>query len=192
MVEIYTETQIDEVVREAGVFSLRLGLSKLHVEQLQTYSLDETDTALSVTSDRLRFGEQPYEAWFEKDRTPYSLINTSTNALASLVWFGPKELGKKSMKFEGSEEEATAPKSKEEWHTLAYRCYKPYRGSGLMKEFFQKAMQHYRTLEPQAKLWAIIDTENPASTRLAEASGFVAQPELSDTEHTVMIHAADV
>ncbi len=190
--DIYETQKIGEIVRPDASYTMYTGLSNQHVNQLQAYSLDTTDTALSVTSDRVRFGEKPYEDWFNKGRTPYSLVDTATDALAGLVWFGPKALGEKSMKFQaaGSENIAAAPN--EVWHTLAYRAYIPYRGGKFMKEFFLEAMKHYRALNPEAKLWAIIDIENPASTRLAESCGFVIDTEHSDENHAVMIHKNDL
>ena len=191
-ISIYDTELIGEIIKGDTVYQMFVGITLEQTEQLKALSLDESDVALNVTSDRVRFGEKSFTDWFNKGRVPYTLIERDSDKLAALVWFGPKALGEKSMKFQAAGQENIAAAPDEVWHTLAYRSYPPFRGGGFMKEFFARAMEHYRSWFPDAKLWAIIDIENPASTRLAESSGFVIDKEHSDNQHAVMIHQNDL
>jgi RimJ/RimL family protein N-acetyltransferase len=160
-----------------------IGLDKKLVEQLKRKSLDESDVDLQKnTSDRLRFGEGSYEEWYAKDRTPFALVDGEGN-LAALAWFGPKPLGRKSLRFLSEEELKKEGEQKEtDWHTIVYRAYDPYRGKGLMVPFVQKAIDIYKTYYPKAKLWAGVSTENPASLALARKLGFKVDSQTVDEE----------
>src|SRR5438309_1416527 len=100
-ISIYESTEIGQMVSTAGEqFCIRLGLSKDLVSQLRTLSRDESDIALQqYTGDSARFGAGLYEEWYGKGRTPFALVHVGSGALAGLVWFGPKSLGKKSIRF---------------------------------------------------------------------------------------------
>src|SRR3989344_5796473 len=99
---VYENIKIADCTSKDGEeFSIFVGLDKNLIEQLKKYSLDENDTELQKnTGDMKRFGLGSYEDWYKKERTPFALVQKNTNTLAALIWFGPKFLGKKSMKFE--------------------------------------------------------------------------------------------
>jgi hypothetical protein len=113
---------------------------------------------------------------------PFALVHAETKRLAAVAWFGPKPLGRKSVKRLSEEEQndechgVTAG----EWHTLAYRSYPPFRGKGLMKSFVGFVMNAYLGAHPGAKLWVGLDTENPGSLGLSASLGFVVDEEASD------------
>ena len=109
--------------KDGEEFSVIVGLDKDLVAQLKEKSLDESDVEIqSHTSDRKRFGEGSYEEWYAKERTPFSLVEKKTGALAGLAWFGPKPLGRKSLKYlSESELEAENRQKKDDWHTMVYR-----------------------------------------------------------------------
>ena len=184
MLPIYESVRIGSVTTRDGVpFSMHEGLGRDLVEQLKVYSVDDTDTDLQDnTSDRKRFGEGSYEEWYSKERVPYALV-ASDGTLAALAWFGPKPLGRKSLKYLSAEELAKeSAQEKSDWHTIVYRSYKPYRGAGLMTQFLHSATDHYLKKHPNAKLWAGINMANKASIVLAAKLGFKEVPELVDTE----------
>lgn len=155
---LYESHNIADVVLVDGTeCSLFLGLSQDHVQKLQERSLDTNDTAVQeLTSDRKRFGEGSYEAWYKKGRVPFALVEKETQNLAALVWFGKEGL---------HDEEG-------DWHTIAYRSYEPYRGKKMMKPLTQHVFDIYKTYYPSAHFWAGIDAKNPASAGLALALGF--------------------
>lgn len=170
--------------RDGEEFTICAGLSRDVVDQLRRLSLDERDEEIQKnTSDRERFGTGSYEKWYGKDRTPFCLLGPS-GTLAALVWYGPKQLGRKSLKHLTQEERLQDERtlSHDDWHTIVYRAYNPYRGKGLMKSFTKFTMDVYRRVYPRAKLWAGIHAENPASLGLAEALGFRVDETRSDKE----------
>lgn len=159
---LYQAVPIAEATHNEETFLIVMGLDRDLVRQLKEYSLDESDTAIQEqTSDRKRFGEGSYEAWYAKNRVPIALVRAGTNTLAALLWFGPETF-----------ENAPPLEGKKEWHTLAYRSYAPYRGTGLMKDFARFALQTYRAFRPQVVLWAGIHADNAASAGLAGKLGF--------------------
>src|SRR4051812_39258757 len=96
---VFNSAKIGTTELNGDAFRLELGLDKEHVEELKKLSLDTADTALQEnTSDYKRFGEGSYEDWYAQSRVPFALIHEKTNALAALVWFGPKAVGRKSLK----------------------------------------------------------------------------------------------
>src|SRR5262249_38291382 len=152
--------------------------------RLRELSLDQNDTALQEnTSDFKRFGELGYEEWYSKGRVPFALIHRNTGDLAAFVWFGPKALGRKSMKHLSSEElESENLIADQSWHTIAFRSYPPYRGAGIMRKFVEAATDVYQNYFPEAKLWTSNSRSNEASVRLSEKLGYNIDESLSDKE----------
>lgn len=180
--------------RDGREFEILAGLDRDVVEQLRAKSLDETDTEIQRnTSDRERFGEGSYEVWYKKDRTPFALVTSDTRELAALVWFGPKPLGRKSLKHLSAEEKAQDERAMDagEWHTIVYRSYPPFRGTGIMKQFTTTALEAYRSAFPRARFWAGIHAENPASIGFAQSLGFVIDEARSDPAHHYHVMTMD-
>ena len=175
---IYTSVKLAEAIDQQGeAYELFVGIEKKYAEQLKQLSLNESDVELqNNTGDRRRFGEGSYEEWYEKNRTPFVLIHQPTDKLAALVWFGPKSLGKKSIKF--CSEEQDIPQNN--WHTAVWRAYPTFRGKGLMKDFTQFVMEVYQRQFPGIRLWAGTDVKNSAMIGLSAKLGFVTDPENSD------------
>jgi RimJ/RimL family protein N-acetyltransferase len=181
----------DAVSKDGEHFVIVAGLDKHMASQLKHYSLSEDDAELSEnTSDRKRFGEGSYEEWYAKDRTPFALVHGDSDSLIAVVWFGPKPLGAKSMKYlsdkERGEEKELAEKAGD-WHTISYRSYNPYRGKGYMKSFVQFAIDTYLKSYPSAKLWAIFNLNNQASMGLAAKVGFKSRPDLERSEEHLAV-----
>ncbi len=164
-------------------FDVWAGLSREMAAELKERSLDTSDEELQKnTSDYKRFGEGSYEEWYSKERTPFALLDAH-GRLAALVWFGPKPLGRKSLKYLSEEElKKETKQEKGEWHTIVYRSYRPYRGKGLMTPFARFCIDAYRAQYPGVKLWAGLSTENEGSMALAQKLGFRTLPEYIDTE----------
>ncbi|MEK7190349.1 MAG: hypothetical protein AAB661_01130 [Patescibacteria group bacterium] len=175
---IFTSLHIADAVCKLGdEFDVFLGLEKKYVEQLKKLSVDETDVDLqNNTGDRVRFGEGSYEDWYKKNRVPFCLIHKQTNALAALIWFGPKPLGVKSPKF-GPEEKY---EMQNKWHTLSLRSYPLFRGRGLMRNFAQFAMDIYKKQFPDIMFWAGVDDRNKAVRKLLAELNFEIDEENSD------------
>lgn len=174
----------DAVSRDNDSFVVVAGLDRHMADQVKHYSLDENDADLQEnTSDKKRFGEGSYEEWYAKGRTPFALIHEKSESLTAICWFGPKPLGTKSMKYL-SDEELAAAKSRdsENWHTISYRSYNPFRGKGHMRSFVQFAIDTYLKANPGVKLWAIFNAKNEGSIVLATKLGFSPRPEVSHPE----------
>lgn len=191
---IYETVELGVITGKTGEpFRMLAGLDRPLAEALKAKSLDESDTEIQKnTSDRERFGLGSYEEWYAKDRSPFVLVHEATGALAAIVWFGPKPLGRKSLKHLSAEErvqEADSAKEAGDWHTIVYRAYPPFRGVGIMKKFALACMDEYGRHFPQAKYWAGIHADNPASEGFATALGFVVDEALSDRakHHLVMV-----
>jgi RimJ/RimL family protein N-acetyltransferase len=184
---VYTEIPLASFTsKDDEKFIIVAGLDEAHVQELKEKSLDESDEEIQKnTSDRQRFGLGSYEEWYGKGRVPFALVHEGTRTLAALAWFGPKQLGRKSLKHLSAEERAQDERTLEsgDWHTIVYRSYAPFRGKGLMKAFTQFTMDSYKKIHPKAKLWAGVHAENPASLGLAQALGFVIDEERSDRAH---------
>jgi len=170
---IYETIKIGEAVGKDGEnFYIFVGLDKKIASQLKQLSLDESDLDLQKnTSDKKRFGLGSYEDWYKKNRTPFALIHKDTNALATLVWFGPEPLALK----EG------------DWHTAAWRSYPSFRGKGLMKDFTKFAMDIYVKNVPNIKLWISVKKGNTGSIGLAQALGFQKLQETSTDASLSMV-----
>ncbi len=175
--------------RDGERFSVFVGADKEVAEQLKAKSLDTTDTDIQGnTSDRQRFGEGSYEEWYSKDRTPFVLMHDATKELAAFVWFGPKPLGRKSLKYlSESELQAEGSQVEAEWHTVSYRSYPPFRGTGIMTPFVTFAIKQYRSLQPGVRIWAGVDATNPASVGFIKKLGFTLDESVSDDERHVFI-----
>lgn len=175
---------------EGKSFCITAGLDENLVAQLKKFSLDLGDTELQKTSDHMRFGEGSYAEWYSgKDRTLFALVEKETKALAAIAWFGPKPLGRKSMKHLSQEERAEDERLMDsgDWHTIVYRSYPPFRGKGLMTPFLTYVMDIYMKHYPNAKLWAGIYAENEASKAFATRLGFKVLEEATHGDETIMI-----
>lgn len=175
---VYTSVHIaDAICKQGEEYNILIGIEKKYAEQLKKLSLDESDIDLqNNTGDRRRFGEGSYEEWYEKNRTPFILVHKQTDKLAALIWFGPKSLGKKSLKF-GEEEK---DKVQNNWHTAVWRSYPAFRGRGFMKDFTQFAMEVYKKQFPGIGFWAGMDNRNTATIMLSTKLGFEIDLENSD------------
>jgi len=172
---IYKIIEIGEAISKDGEnFSISVGLNKEIIAQLQASSLNESDIELQKnTSDKKRFGDESYEDWYKKNRTPFVLVHKNTNTLAALVWFGLEPLSGK----EGN------------WHTAGWRSYNPFRGKGLMKEFTKFAMDVYVQKTPNVKFWIATEKENIGSVELAKFLGFqeLKTTSESNTNRLIMV-----
>lgn len=175
---LYESERLGEAVSEDGtVFSIVRGLSEPLAEDLKRHSLDESDTELMQgTSDRRRFGEGSYDAWFAKGRYPYALAHG--NALAALIWFGAEEL---------PEEFATYGGNAGTNDTLAFRSYEPYRGKRLMGDFSRFVIDAYAKNHAGRTLWLQTNTDNAPAIRLYERLGFVQKGTREDNGRLVMV-----
>jgi len=169
--------------RDNEEFSVWIGADKETVAKLKEKSLDTADTDIQEnTSDRERFGEGSYEDWYAKDRTPFTLL-APDGSLAAFAWFGPKPLGRPSLKYLTEEERAKESEQKEDvWHTLVYRSYAPYRGKGLMTDFVRFATDEYKKHYPDAKFWVGMSADNAGSAALATKLGYIRRDDLFDAE----------
>ncbi|HVM73318.1 MAG TPA: hypothetical protein VMU13_00335 [Candidatus Paceibacterota bacterium] len=196
-IPIYTSTRIGSMRGKDGEqFVIVAGLDSDLVAQLKERSLDETDEEIQHnTSDRQRFGEGSYEEWYTKDRVPFALVEKTSGKLAGLAWFGPKPLGRKSLKHLSEEERTQDERTMDadNWHTIVYRSYRPFRGTGLMKPFVRFCMDTYCSIYPHANIWAGIYADNPASHALSEGLGFTVLETASDaaSHETVMVWYAN-
>jgi len=186
---LFESIAIADVEHDGERFSIVAGLTETEVAQIKTYALDESDAQLAMTSDRKRFGEGEYQTWYRKERTPFALVHNKSGTVAALAWFGPKPLGRKSMKYLSAEEQQQDETTLESgnWHTISYRSYGDFRGKGLMKGFLNYVMDVYSSVIPEVQIWAIVDINNPASAALARKIGFEKSEEHSDDDHIVMI-----
>ena len=182
-IAIYQSMPIGDIDGRDGThFILYAGMSKEHAAQLKVFSMDDTDVDLqNNTSDRKRFGEGSYEGWYAHNRTPFSVVDTATNKLAALIWFGPKAIGTKSMRnLSDDAQENVMDADTGTEHTIAYRSYPPYRGAGIMKKAVNEATEAYQAVFPEAVIWAIIDEKNESSMGFAGALGYEVQGESED------------
>jgi hypothetical protein len=167
----------DAINKEGEEFDVLLGLDKKYTEQLKNLSLDKSDTDLqNNTGDFNRFGIGSYENWYKKNRTIFALINKQKDALAAIIWFGPKSLGKKSIKFgeEGNDE------SQAEWHTISLRSYSIWRGKKMMKNFAEFTLNFYKKYFAGVKFWMGTDDRNVAIIKIFSSLNFIVDEENSD------------
>ena len=186
---LYTSVTIaDAIGKDGEKFVIVAGLDQGMVAALKARSSDLSDTDLQKTSDYERFGKGSFEDWYaSKERTLFGLIHPATGALAALAWFGPKPFGRKSMKHLSEEERKEDERAMDSgmWHTVVYRSYPPFRGTGLMKDFVRFAMETYQGFYPGSKLWEGIFSANAASIGLATALGFTIVG--TEGEETLMV-----
>ncbi len=183
---LHERTLLAKATDDGRTFSLVAGLDTDLIGQLKKYSLNLEDTELQKTSDYMRFGEGSYDEWYgSKERTMFALVDDRNGKLAALAWFGPKPLGRKSMKHLSEEERARDESAMDSgaWHTIVYRSYPPYRGTGLMTSFLNYVMDAYARCYPGSKLWAGIFAANPASLGFAKKLGFRIVEESSGDGH---------
>lgn len=183
---IFTSVHIaDAISRDGDEFDLFVGLDKKYADQLRELSSDENDANLqNFTGDRRRFVEKTYEHWYKKNRTPFALIHKQSDALAAIIWFGPKPLGKKSIKFSGTEE----GKMESDWHTISFRSYPNFRGKGMMKNFAKFVIDFYKRYFINIKFWTGTDDRNNAFTKLITDLGFETDEKTSDlAEHWLIM-----
>ncbi|MBI5470685.1 GNAT family N-acetyltransferase [Candidatus Kaiserbacteria bacterium] len=186
---LYEAKLIGTAENKGEQFDIFLGLDKSMVEKLKKLSLDPNDPELDAnTSDRKRFGEGSYEEWYAKKRVPFALVHKTTGQLAALTWFGPKPLGRKSLKYLSKEDqEKESAQTEDTWHLISYRSYPPFRGTGIMKDFLRTTMETYLHYFPNARLWAGSSRSNPASIALSERLGLTIDESASDPEWVAMV-----
>ncbi len=188
---LYQSVCIGSAENNDESFDIYLGLDEKMVENLKTLSSNTEDTDLQEnTSDFERFAKGSYAEWYAKDRIPFALVHRNTGALAAFVWFGPKALGVKSLKHLSQEERESANMMESEnWHTIAFRSYPPFRGTGIMKKFVIAATEVYQHYFPEGKLWTSNNRANISSVKLSEKLGYQINESLSDSETVTMIRA---
>lgn len=163
----------DAIGKDGEEFGVFVGLNEKCVEQLKKFSLNKDDVELqNNTGDKERFGEGLYEDWYAKNRTPFCLIHKRTDALAALVWLGPKPL---------------FTNDNNNWQVISWRSYPPFRRKGIMKNFTQFAMDVYKKSVPDAKIWTTIKRNNFGSAQLAVNLDFEILDEVSDDLSLVMV-----
>ncbi|HSE61737.1 MAG TPA: hypothetical protein VLA88_05600 [Candidatus Saccharimonadales bacterium] len=180
---IYHTVHIADAINQLGEeFAIYAGLDEKMVADVREHSLNDSDEALKITSDRKRFGEGKYEDWYNKGRVPFALIHKQSGKLAAVAWYGPKPLGRKPIK-ELSQAELSQNEREldnDNWATFTYRSYPPFRGKGLMKDFVRFTMDTYETQFPDVKLWGGLYANNTPSLALAHDLGFSVNEAASD------------
>jgi RimJ/RimL family protein N-acetyltransferase len=163
-------------------FEMYAGLNERMVAEVRQRSLDDTDEALKITSDRKRFGEGKYEDWYHKGRVPFALIHKPSGAVAAIAWYGPKPLGRKPLRELSAEElkQNEYDLDAGNWATFTYRSYSPFRGKGLMKGFVRFTMDMYSAHFPSTQFWGGLYADNTPSLALARDLGFSVNEEASD------------
>lgn len=188
---LYRSVRIGTLETDADArFAFSLGLSEGEAAQLKTLSLADDPALRENTSDYERFGVGSYADWYAKGRSIFALTDEKDGALAAIVWYGPKPLGRKSLKHLSPEERAQENESVKDagdWHTIVFRSYPPYRGTGIMTGFAAATIDIYRRYFPEARLWAGINGTNAGSIRLCEKLGFHRDEGISNTEWVGMV-----
>lgn len=175
---IHTVSTVGSLEAKNGErFNIVIGLDEKLVAELKEKSLDEADEDLQRnTSDRKRFGEGPYDVWYQKDRTPFALLDEAGN-LAALVWIGPASLPLG----------ITRPIAQGFiWDTIGFRSYVPHRGKGLMTQFSATVIDFYMKNRPKRILWLETNSDNELGKRLYGKLGFVEQGRRADSGRIVM------
>ena len=181
--KIYDSVQIGTAVaseESLGTFTLYAGLSKEHVAHVKEYSLNKDDVDLQKnTSDFARFGEGDYEERYDKkERHSFSLVHDDTQTLASLIWFGPRDLPE-SVAIERSEDQ--------KWDTVAFRTYGIFRGVGITSGFSAHVIDAYQKRFSDHKIWLAAPGEYKAAMGLYKKLGFQDTGEVDDGGKTIMI-----
>lgn len=147
--------------KDGTIFNVIVGLTKAHADELKQKALDDNDALLqNNTSDRRRFGEGSYEAWFKKDRTPFALTDAGGH-LAALVYFGPEE-PPAELQIQNALQ----------WDTIGLRSYEPYRGKGIMSPFVAIAFDLYRAMRPGRSFWLVTNADNAPVVHIFKKLGF--------------------
>lgn len=187
---LYETAAIGTVQTDAGLqFMLQMGLDRGGAEKLKALSLADDPALRENTSDYERFGIGSYEDWYAKGRSIFALFS-DTGELAAIVWYGPKPLGRKSLKHLSPEEQAREKESVQDagdWHTIVFRSYPPYRGAGIMTGFAKATLDIYKHYFPTARIWAGINGTNAGSIRLCEKLGFSKDESISTAEWVGMV-----
>lgn len=161
--------------RDGAPFTVQAGLSEAQAALLRERSLDAADELLQrQTSDRKRFGEGSYEAWYGKGRFPLVLLDAQ-GKLAALIWFGAEPMP-------GGDPSAL-------WDTIAFRSYPPYRGIGIMSSFGRYALAKHDELFPGQRIWLVTDADNAAGVALYEKLGFESQGPAAEEGRVLMIRS---
>jgi len=142
------------------------------VRQLEERSVDHADEELEKnTSDRKRFGEESYEVWYAKGRFPFALVSPE-GTLAAIIWYGPDRI----------------PTGDDgEWSTIAFRSYRPYRGTGIMRDFSRRVIEEHGRDCPGNRLWLETHVTNAAGLALYRKLGFVEKQLIRDGKRVLMI-----
>lgn len=179
----------DGICKLGDEFDVYIGLEKKYALQLKKLSQDEGDVDLqNYTGDKARFVEGTYEDWYKQSRTVFALVHKQTDVLAALMWFGPKSLGRKSMKFEQEVNADSKDDSENDWHTIAFRSYPPFRGRGVMKNFSKFAIDIYKKHFPKSMFWTGTDDRNTVFLKFISGLGFKINAENSDLpEHWLVM-----
>jgi RimJ/RimL family protein N-acetyltransferase len=188
--DLYENLTIGIAETQDQRFSFKLGLSEAEAYRLKELSLADDPALREHTSDYERFGVGSYEEWYAKGRSIFALIDESNGALAAIAWYGPKPLGRKSIKHLSPEEQAREKESAQEagdWHTIVFRSYPPYRGTGIMTDFVRATLDIYMKYFPSARIWAGIHGSNAGSIRLCEKLGFAKDESISSEEWVGMV-----
>lgn len=171
-------------------FLLQTGLDQAGAAKLRELSLADDQALRENTSDYERFGIGSYEEWYAKGRSIFALIDESSGALAAIAWYGPKPLGRKSIKHLSPDEQAREKESIKDagdWHTIVFRSYPPYRGTGIMTDFVKATLEIYKGYFPAAHIWAGINGGNAGSIRLCEKLGFTRNETHSSDTWVAMV-----
>ena len=75
----------------------------------------------------------------------------------------------------------------ENWHTIAFRSYPPYRGTGIMRKFADAVTTVYMNYYPEGRLWTTNVRNNISSIALSEKLGYKIDESLSDEKTVTMI-----
>jgi GNAT superfamily N-acetyltransferase len=179
-IPLYTSTPVGSMTGKDGEeFTIVAGLNEKLVAELKEKSLNLSDGELqNNTSDRKRFGEKPYEAWYAKGRTTFALLN-GAHTIAAIIWFGPDPLP------ELREHAVIAPRK---WDTIAFRSYQPYRGKGLMKSLSAYVIDVHERLLPDRTLWLETTSGNEAAVALYHQLGFEDIGHRKNNDRLVMVH----
>lgn len=187
---LFETAAIGSVETDSGqTFRLQIGLDQDGAAKLRELSLADDPALRENTSDYERFGKGSYEEWYSKGRTAFVLLDNA-GSIAALISYGPKPLGRKSLKHLSPEEQAREMESAKEagdWHTIGFRSYPPYRGVGIMTGFAKATLDVYKRYFPSARIWAGINGTNAGSIRLCEKLGFTKDESISSDEWVGMI-----
>lgn len=146
--------------------SVQYGLDTHAVSKLRDKSLNRDDVELANnTSDKRRFGDGSYERWYAKSRYPFVLTDQD-HELAGLIWFGPEPVPNGVQLDQGA--------LVQEWDTIAFRSYPPYRGKGIMTAFSLMLLKLHKTMRPGRGLWLETRPHNKAGIALYRKLGFSA------------------